>query len=108
MNWTDKESKEMIDSLQQPFTLKSKRSKASIGREKSCYDPNVLFKYLVPQIKETLQNKLGWETPEEWDKSFKILGGGQSRRTSSGILSIITWEQFLNKVNEIKEKEGIK
>ncbi len=104
MKWTKKHTQEMIDALSRPFCQKSNRSRLSLSREKSCYDPEVLFKYLVPQIKETLDNNLGWETPEEWDQSFRILGGGQKRRTSSGILSIITWEQFIDKVKEIKER----
>ena len=102
MPWTEDDKKILQDALSSPFKYFKTRSQRSISRELSCYDPDTLIQRITPQIIEVLTNNLGWETPDEWDRSFTILGGGQGRRTSSAILKVFTWSQFISKVNEIR------
>ena len=93
--------KSLINSICNPFKNKrelSTRSQAISSRE---MDPEVFIKRITPQIKEVQQQGLPYFTPEEWDNSFKKLGGGQSRRKSSTILQRMTWTQFIYYVEEV-------
>lgn len=102
MKWTDQDRLAFTDALENPYKYKVDRSLRSISHEKSCYSPETLMNLVTPQIVEVLDNNLEYETPEGWDRSFAVLGGGQGRRTSSAILKIMNWNQFLNKINEIR------
>lgn len=82
--------------------LLSKRSKASVQREKNI---DSLVKRVTPQILEQRSRGMKWDTPEEWDRNFHLLGGGQSRRKSNKILSRTSWENFLKISEEILESQ---
>lgn len=59
-----------------------------------------------PQILVYNDNNLPWDTPKEWDESFKKLEKGSSFRTSKAILKRMTWDELLEVVeNIILEKE---
>lgn len=94
---------EMIKSFRSPSPFlredfQSNRSKALSERENS---PEKFLKRITPQILEVYEKGLPYQTPEEWDDSFALLGGGQSRRSSSAILSRMTWDQFLEYFSKI-------
>lgn len=103
MKWTLSDRNNMVKALEKPFEFERERSKKSIEREKSCYDPNVLLKLIRPQIIEIINQDLPYLTPEDWDKSFETLGGGRHRRKSKAILQIMNWDQFLEKFKEVEE-----
>lgn len=96
-----------IRCMKQPFTETytesgkvSARSQASRQREMS---RDTIIKRVLPQIQEMKEKGLPFSTPEEWDESFQILGGGQSRRKSWSILSRVSWEEFLRIISEEKD-----
>ena len=91
----------LIKCLKSPFKYKNPRSVRSQAISDREMDPEVFIKRITPQIKEVQQQGLPYFTPEEWDNSFKELGGGQSRRKSSAILQRMTWTQFIYYVEEI-------
>lgn len=94
--WTDKNKKDLEDSMKKPFCRVvevSTRSSASQQRENSV---NTLLSRVSGQVKEMKLNNLPYSTPEEWDDSFYKLGGGSSRRKSKTILSRMSWKKFLN------------
>ena len=100
-SWWDGSRQLFIKAMSAPFLISSPdsaRTAASSKRERS---PEVFLKRVTPQILEIYQRGLPYQTPAQWDQSFKILGGGQSRRTSSAILERMTWEQFLEQIDQI-------
>lgn len=93
--------------MKRPFTESytesgkiSARAQASRQREMS---RETVLKRVRPQVKEMKEKGLPFSTPEEWDNSFRELGGGQTRRKSRTILSRISWEEFLKIVEEDKD-----
>lgn len=80
----------------------SSRSKASIERESGL---DSLIKRVTPQIIESQRLGLTWDTPEEWDRNFYYLGGGQSRRKSNKILARTSWDNFIKISREILENQ---
>lgn len=101
IKWTSEDVRAMT-LLSDPFKYNEIRSPRSLSREKTCYDPKVLMQRVTPQIIEVFNKGLEYETPDGWDRSFTILGGGQERRRSEAILRIMNWNQFMDKVSEIR------
>lgn len=90
----------LIRAMRNPFDIKvvkSKRSSSSKEREMS---KESFINRIRPQMKEMEDAGLPWSTPEEWDQSFQILGGGSTRRTSSAILARMSWKEFLSLINK--------
>lgn len=93
--WWTQDRESFIKSMSEPFRstpAPSKRQEASSRRE---YNPESFIKRVTPQIHEMIDRGLTFNTPEEWDKGFEILGGGQSRRKSERVLARMKWDQFL-------------
>lgn len=102
--WNKEFSSEFVKSLREPFCRKdfqSNKTKALIAREN---DLDHFIKRITPQIIEVYRKGLPYKTPEEWDDSFKTLGGGQSRRTSTAILERISWDQFIYHFEKITKE----
>lgn len=99
--WFKSERSEFLKGLTSPFCNApslSSRSKASIERE---FSLDSMIKRITPQIIESHQLGLTWDTPEEWDNNFYVLGGGQSRRKSDKILARTSWDNFIKISKEI-------
>lgn len=98
--WNDEMRNNLIHAMKDPFDIKvveSKRSSSSREREMS---KETFINRIRPQVKEMEDAGLLWSTPEEWDQSFQILGGGSMRRTSSAILTRMSWKEFLSLISK--------
>ena len=103
--WFKSERGAFLKGMSAPFRNApslSSRSKASIERETSL---DSLVKRVTPQIIESYRLGMTWETPEEWDRNFYALGGGQSRRKSNKILARTSWENFIKISQEILKNQ---
>lgn len=85
----------LITRMQTPFIFKKDISTRSQMKSISENNPEEFIKRITPQILECFDNNYTFATPKDWDNNFNLLGGGQSRRTSSAILKRMTWDQFL-------------
>lgn len=96
--WFDnKEKEDFENSVKNKFIVREEISSTrSISSREREYNPINLVKRVRYQIEE--MNKLGidWSTPEGWDKGFYEAGLGSLGRTSSVILSRMSWGEFLN------------
>lgn len=98
--WSDSMKDDLVRAMKDPFDIKvveSKRSSSSRDREMS---KETFINRIRPQVKEMEDAGLSWSTPEEWDQSFQILGGGSTRRTSSAILARMSWKEFLSLISK--------
>lgn len=96
MKWSYKDTLIMIDCMKDPFNVKKeiKSARSVAATKRNCESA---FNTIVHnQIKKYREEGLPFSTPEEWDNSFKLIGGSSSWRTSSVILSKMTWTKFLN------------
>lgn len=94
-----------MDAMEDSFDIKvneSRRSSSSRSREMS---KESILSRVRSQIQEMEDYGLLWSTPEEWDNSFSILGGGSSRRTSDAILSRMTWKEFLRLTESLRHQD---
>ena len=92
---------ELLKSLSEPFKRKEPLNNRSKSKSESEMDPEVFLKRITPQIVEVYERCLPYHSPQEWDYSFRVLGGGRQRRKSAAILERMTWDQFLYNVDEI-------
>lgn len=101
--WYELDREDFLKSMKLPFRRKKNLSIKSIRSKERENSKETIIKRVLPQIKEMNDKGLPWNTPEEWDNSFILLGGGSTYRKSKSILSRMTWKEFISIISEIKD-----
>lgn len=100
---SNKEREDLVLSMRTPFKRKCELSSRSVISKKRENSKSTIISRVYLQIVEMNEKNLKWSTPEEWDESFKILGGSSSRRTSDAILKRMTWVEFLSLTSQFRD-----
>ena len=94
-------AREIISSMKSPFRRFNSFSEKGNIISKREQDVDTYMRRIKPQIEEYQRRGFTFSTPEEWDSHLLQCTLGKGKRSSTSILSRMTWEQFLLRVDQL-------